>query len=73
MDEEDALTYRKKNIPGILDLSQKLEDVETDCEKAFSYILALYDLMKDEIVNRSTYGSPASGSVPSKRIATGAK
>ena len=71
LDEHDALTYRRKNIPGMnLDLKQEEGDVKKDCEIVFSYILALYDLMKDEIVNRSTHGSPASGSPPNKRFAT---
>ncbi|KAG0243848.1 hypothetical protein BG011_003068 [Mortierella polycephala] len=72
LDEQEVLTYRRKNIPGLrLDLNQEEADLKADCEIVFSYILALLDLMKGEIVNRSTNGSPASGSVPNKRIATG--
>ncbi|KAF9313860.1 hypothetical protein BGZ91_006145 [Linnemannia elongata] len=60
LDEGDVLSFRVKDIPGVLDLKQtKKEDVEKDCEKVFSYVLALYQLMKVEIVNRSTYGSPS--------------
>ncbi|KAF8946838.1 hypothetical protein BGZ47_011229, partial [Haplosporangium gracile] len=51
LDEEDVLTYRTKDIPGMLDLKQGEEDVKKDCEKVFSYVLALYELMKDETVN----------------------
>ncbi|KAF9176599.1 hypothetical protein BGZ50_000268, partial [Haplosporangium sp. Z 11] len=47
LDEEDVLTYRTKDIPGMLDLKQGEEDVKKDCEKVFSYVLALYELMKD--------------------------
>ncbi|KAK3846355.1 MAG: hypothetical protein J3R72DRAFT_486623 [Linnemannia gamsii] len=71
LDEGDVLSFRVKDIPGVLDLKQtKQEDVEKDCEKVFSYVLALYQLMKVEIVNRSAYGSPSSDTPPSKRIAT---
>lgn len=72
LDEGDVLSFRVKDIPGMLDLKQtKKEDVEKDCEKVFSYVLALYQLMKVEIVNRSAYGSPSSDTPPSKRVATG--
>ncbi|KAG0349246.1 hypothetical protein BGZ54_004415, partial [Gamsiella multidivaricata] len=72
LDEGDVLSFRVKDIPGVLDLKQtKKEDVEKDCEKVFSYVLALYQLMKAEIVNRSAYGSPSSDTPPSKRMATG--
>ncbi|KAG9063233.1 hypothetical protein KI688_004837 [Linnemannia hyalina] len=71
LDEGDVLSFRVKDIPGVLDLKQtKKEDVEKDCEKVFSYVLALYQLMKVEIVNRSAYGSPSSDTPPSERIAT---
>ncbi|KAG0265614.1 hypothetical protein BG011_004405 [Mortierella polycephala] len=69
LDEEDVLTYRTKDIPGILDLKQGGEDAKKDCEKVFSYVLALYELMKDEIANRSAYGSPTSDTNPNKRMA----
>ncbi|KAF8930930.1 hypothetical protein BGZ47_000325 [Haplosporangium gracile] len=72
LDEGDVLSFRVKDIPGMLDLKQtKKEDVEKDCEKVFSYVLALFQLMKVEIVNRSAYGSPSSDTPPSKRVATG--
>ncbi|KAF8923775.1 hypothetical protein BGZ58_002533 [Dissophora ornata] len=72
LDEQDSLTYRRKTIPETLqlDVDQGDADLKADCEIVFSYILALLDLMKDEVVNRSTYGSPASGPLPNKRFAT---
>ncbi|KAF8928766.1 hypothetical protein BGZ47_001448 [Haplosporangium gracile] len=72
LDEGDVLSFRVKDIPGFLDLKQaEKKDVEKDCRKVFGYVLALYELMKAEIVNRSAYGSPSSDIPPSKRIATG--
>ncbi|KAI1294002.1 hypothetical protein EDD11_008287 [Mortierella claussenii] len=72
LDERDMLTNRTKDIPGILDLNQGLEEVKKDCEKVFRYVLALYELIKDEVVNRSAHGAATSDTPnPSKRISIG--
>ncbi|KAI8597623.1 hypothetical protein EDD21DRAFT_418528 [Dissophora ornata] len=65
------LVFRTKEIPGILELELGEKELRVGCEKIFGHVLALYDLMKDD-VNRSAYGRPTSGSLLSnKRIATG--
>jgi len=69
--DEDTLTYRTKEVPGILELKTGEDDLRAGCEKIFGYVLTLHNLMKDEIVNRCAYGSPTSGSpISNKRIAT---
>ncbi|KAF8924242.1 hypothetical protein BGZ58_002005 [Dissophora ornata] len=65
------LVFRTKEIPGILELELGEKELRVGCEKIFGHVLALHDLMKDD-VNRSAYGRPTSGSLLSnKRIATG--
>jgi hypothetical protein len=71
LDEEDALSFRTKNILPDLDLRSDEKTLREGCERIFGYVLALYDLMKYEIVNRNAYGSSASSSLnPNKRIST---
>ncbi|KAF9155884.1 hypothetical protein BGX21_005445 [Mortierella sp. AD011] len=71
LEDDDTLTYKAKEVLRDLRLQQE-NTLREDAKTLFEYVLSLYDRMKDETVNRSTYGSPAYGSPTSnKRIATG--
>jgi len=55
-----------------LRLKHRQKTLREDSKILFGYVLSLYDRTKDEIVNRSTHGSPVYGSPNSnKRITTG--
>ncbi|KAG0256789.1 hypothetical protein DFQ27_005494 [Actinomortierella ambigua] len=77
LDEDDRLSYRVNEV--VFGFEKNLRGGEKElregCENVFGYVLALFDLIMDEIVNRSSYNSPVSRSSSSKltkRIATGA-
>ncbi|KAF9962758.1 hypothetical protein BGZ65_008103 [Modicella reniformis] len=74
LDEEDTVTYRAKDIPVSFDENLRgRKDLRDGCKEIYSYVLSLFDLMKNEIVNRSSYNSPVvsrSSSAASKRRAT---
>ena len=71
LEEDDTLTYKGKEVMENLRIKHGVTALEDDCEILFGYVLVLYDLMKDEIVSRSAYGSPTVGSPSNKRVAFG--
>ncbi|KAF8925433.1 hypothetical protein BGZ58_000816 [Dissophora ornata] len=72
LEDDDTLTYKVKDVMENLRLKHGQKSLREDSEALFGYVLSLYDRMKDEIVNKSTHGSPVYGSPNSnKRIVTG--
>ncbi|KAF9405014.1 hypothetical protein BGZ94_003810, partial [Podila epigama] len=75
LEDDDTLTYKAKEVMENFRLKHGERMLREDAEILFGFVLSLYDRMKDEIVNRSSYNSPAvsrSSSAANKRHATGA-
>ncbi|KAF9160980.1 hypothetical protein DFQ26_005016 [Actinomortierella ambigua] len=72
LETDDTLTYKAKEVLRDLELQQETK-LREGAETLFCHVLSLYDLMKDEIVNRSSYRGPVSrfSSAPHKRQAAG--
>ncbi|KAG0296251.1 hypothetical protein BGZ98_001034 [Dissophora globulifera] len=71
LEEDDMLTFKAKEVMENFRIKHKLKVLKEDSETLFGYVLVLYDLMKDQIVNRSAYGSPTVRSPSNKRVAFG--
>ncbi|KAF9343282.1 hypothetical protein BGX26_005986 [Mortierella sp. AD094] len=71
LDEDDTVTYRTKEVQDNLKLKHGEKSLREGCEIIFANVLALYELMRDEIVNRSSNSNSGSRSPSTKRVATG--
>ncbi|KAG0255300.1 hypothetical protein DFQ27_006325, partial [Actinomortierella ambigua] len=72
LETDDTLTYKAKEVLRDLELQQETK-LREGAETLFCHVLSLFDLMKDEIVNRNSYSGPVSRSstAPNKRQAAG--
>ncbi|KAF9940713.1 hypothetical protein BGZ65_006352 [Modicella reniformis] len=65
--ENDTVTFRTKEALGLLPLKDGVKALREGCKVLFGYILALYELMKNENMNRSSRTMSRSPSI--KRFA----
>ncbi|KAF8967213.1 hypothetical protein BGZ46_000221 [Entomortierella lignicola] len=69
LEDDETLTYKVKEVMENFRFKHGEATLKEDSETLFGYVLSLYDHMKDEIVNRSSYNGSRSRSPTSKRIA----
>ncbi|KAF9175412.1 hypothetical protein BGX21_004584 [Mortierella sp. AD011] len=70
LDKKNTLTFRAKEIPQYLQMKLGEKELRDSCEIIFGYVLALFDLVKDEMINTGAYSNSSSSSNINKRIAT---